>query len=157
LQPGSAVEAGLGAPALKIGQVAQCTGLTVKTIRFYCDQGLIEPVGRSEGGYRLFDQRIVEELELIRTLKTLDVSLPEMRQILAVRRSGRCNCSSVKGSVQSRITMIERRIAELQAMELELTQILRSWQDCGGIKPASADPQSKPNPRGRQRATTASS
>lgn len=137
---GSAVEAGHRTPALKIGQVAQCTGLTVKTIRFYCDQGLIEPVGRSEGGYRLFDQRIVDELGLIRTLKTLEVSLPEMRQILAVRRAGHCNCSSVKNSVLSRIAMIERRISELQAMEHELTQVLSAWQDCGGIKPAPADP-----------------
>ena len=140
MKPASAVEAGLGSPALKIGQVAQCTGLTVKTIRFYCDQGLIEPVARSEGGYRLFDQRILEELALIRTLKTLDVSLPEMRQILAVRRSGRCNCSSVKSSVQSRIVMLEQRIAELKAMELELTQILSSWQDCGGLKPSATAP-----------------
>ena len=38
------------AAPLKIGEVAQRSGLTVKTIRFYCDEGLIHPISRSEGG-----------------------------------------------------------------------------------------------------------
>ncbi|NBO29848.1 MAG: MerR family DNA-binding transcriptional regulator [Synechococcaceae bacterium WB6_1A_059] len=42
------------AAPLKIGEVAGRSGLTVKTIRFYCDEGLIHPISRSEGGYRLF-------------------------------------------------------------------------------------------------------
>ena len=43
---------------LKIGAVASRSGLSVKTIRFYCDQGLIRPSGRSEGGYRLFGAEV---------------------------------------------------------------------------------------------------
>ena len=45
------------AQSLKIGQVANRSGLTVKSIRFYSDEGLIKPISRSDGGYRLFDDK----------------------------------------------------------------------------------------------------
>ena len=63
------------AAPLKIGEVAGRSGLTVKTIRFYCDEGLIHPISRSEGGYRLFGEEVFAELALIRTLKAMDSPL----------------------------------------------------------------------------------
>jgi DNA-binding transcriptional MerR regulator len=124
------------APALRIGQVAQVTGLPVKTVRFYCDEGLIGTVARSPGGYRLFDPAVVSELALIRAMRAMDVPLPELKRILEVRRSGHCNCSALKSSVQTRIQSIDQRLAELVAMKAELAQLLSSWQECGGVKPA---------------------
>ncbi|MFM9103492.1 MAG: MerR family transcriptional regulator, partial [Cyanobium sp.] len=85
----------MDAPALRIGQVAQATGLSVKTVRFYCDQGLIGTVARSPGGYRLFNPAVVGELGLIRALRAMDVPVPEIRRILDVRRSGHCNCGAL--------------------------------------------------------------
>lgn len=124
----------MDASALRIGQVAQASGLPVKTVRFYSDEGLIHTVGRSMGGYRLFDPGVVAELELIRALRAMDVPLPELRRILDVRRSGHCNCTTLKSSIQTRIASIDHRLEELSAMKQELTQLLNSWQDCGGIK-----------------------
>jgi predicted site-specific integrase-resolvase len=46
-------------PSLRIGQVAEATGLPVKTVRFYCDEGLIQAVSRTKGGYRLFNPTVV--------------------------------------------------------------------------------------------------
>lgn len=122
------------APALRIGQVAQATGVPVKTVRFYCDEGLIHTVARSPGGYRLFDPAVVGELGLIRALRALDVPLPELKRILDVRRSGTCNCGALKSSIHSRIQAIDQRLAELVAMKVELAQLLSSWQECGGQK-----------------------
>lgn len=94
-------------PALRIGQVAQATVLPVKTVRFYCDEGLIGTVARSPGGYRLFAPAVVGELALIRrALRAMDVPLPELRRILEVRRSGHCNCAALKHSIQLRIQSI---------------------------------------------------
>ena len=124
-----------GAPGLKIGQVASYSGVPVKTIRFYCDQGLIRPATRSDGGYRLFDDSIYAELSLIRTLRAMDVPLSELRRILEVRRSGVCNCTSLKSSIESRLTAIDQRIQELAAMRAELAELLEQWQDCGGSRP----------------------
>jgi MerR family copper efflux transcriptional regulator len=56
-------------PGLRIGEVARRTGLSVKTIRFYCDEGLLQPKGRSDAGYRLFDDENLAELTIIRALR----------------------------------------------------------------------------------------
>jgi len=124
------------APALRIGQVAQATGLPVKTVRFYSDEGLIHAVGRSEGGYRLFAPAVVAELGLIRALRTMDVPLPELKRILEVRRQGHCNCNALKSSIKTRIQSIDQRMTELVAMKAELAQLLSTWQECGGVKSA---------------------
>jgi MerR family transcriptional regulator, copper efflux regulator len=126
----------MDAPALRIGQVAEATGLPVKTVRFYCDEGLIGIVSRSPGGYRLFDPSVVGELGLIRTLRAMDVPLAELKRILDVRRAGHCNCGALKSSIQGRIRSIEDRLSELAAMKAELGQLLSAWEECGGLKTA---------------------
>uniref|UniRef100_UPI00404A1DBC MerR family transcriptional regulator n=1 Tax=Cyanobium sp. TaxID=2164130 RepID=UPI00404A1DBC len=112
------------------------SGLPVKTVRFYCDEGLIGIVSRSPGGYRLFDPSVVGELGLIRTLRAMDVPLPELKRILDVRRSGHCNCGALKSSIQGRIRSIEQRLTELAVMKAELGQLLSAWEECGGLKTA---------------------
>ena len=124
----------LPTPGLCIGEVARRTGLSVKTIRFYCDAGLLQPRGRSEAGYRLFDQDNLADLAIIRALRAMDVSIPELARILEVRRSGRCNCSMLKQSITTKMASIDQRILELSAMKEELARLLNSWQDCGGSK-----------------------
>ena len=122
------------APSLRIGEVARRTGLPVKTIRYYCDEGLLQPKDRSAGGYRLFDEENLAELAIIRALRAMDVSIPELARILDVRRSGVCNCSVLKDSVAAKMTSIDQRISELMTMKDELARLLGSWQDCGGSK-----------------------
>ena len=123
------------APSLRIGEVAKRTGLPVKTIRYYCDEGLLQPRARSESGYRLFDEENLAELTIIRSLRAMDVSIPELARILEVRRAGVCNCSVLKDSITAKMESINLRIAELAAMKEELARLLGSWQDCGGLKP----------------------
>ena len=123
------------APSLRIGEVAKRTGLPVKTIRYYCDEGLLQPRARSESGYRLFDEENLAELTIIRSLRAMDVSIPELARILEVRRAGVCNCSVLKDSIAAKLESINLRIDELAAMKEELARLLGSWQDCGGLKP----------------------
>ena len=121
-------------PSLRIGEVARRTGLPVKTIRYYCDEGLLQPRARSESGYRLFDEENLAELTIIRSLRAMDVSIPELARILEVRRSGVCNCSLLKGSIADKMSSIDQRISELRTMKDEIARLLDSWQDCGGSK-----------------------
>ena len=121
-------------PSLRIGEVARRTGLPVKTIRYYCDEGLLQPRARSSGGYRLFDEENLAELAIIRALRAMDVSIPEFARILEVRRAGVCNCSVLKDSISAKMESIDRRMCELSAMKDELARLLNSWQDCGGSK-----------------------
>jgi DNA-binding transcriptional MerR regulator len=119
---------------MKIGEVAQRSGLTVKTIRFYCDEGLIHPISRSEGGYRLFGDEVFAELALIRTLKAMDIPLQDVRQILESRRSGVCTCTTLQDTIRTKAGEIEQKIAALRDLQSELEDLLSRWQDCGGRK-----------------------
>ena len=123
------------AAGLRIGEVARRSGLPVKTIRYYCDEGLLQPRARSESGYRLFDEENLAELMIIRSLRAIDVSIPELAKILEVRRAGVCNCSVLKDSIAAKMESINLRIDELAASKDELARLLASWQDCGGLKP----------------------
>ncbi|MEV0095210.1 MerR family transcriptional regulator [Streptomyces sp. NPDC050738] len=65
-----------------IGEVARLTGLSVKTIRFYSDAGVVPLAGRSPAGYRLYDHDALLRLDLIRTLRELGMSLATIRRVL---------------------------------------------------------------------------
>lgn len=125
----------VAAGLLKIGDVAARSGLTVKTIRFYCDEGLIHPASRSDGGFRLFSPDVFEELTFIRTLRALEITLPDVMKILESRRSGICTCTSLQSTIRSKAGEIEQKISALRAMHIELMDLLNDWQDCGGQKP----------------------
>jgi len=127
-------------PPLKIGEVANRSGLSVKTIRFYCDEGLIQPISRSDGGYRLFDDGVFSELALIRTLRAMEIPLPDVRQILEARRSGVCTCSDLKARIRSKAGEIGEKITAMQNLQTELFGLLNSWEACGGRTPAAPNP-----------------
>ena len=106
--------------------------LPMKTIRFYCDEGLLQPKDRSAAGYRFFDEENLAELTIIRALPSMDVSIPELVRILEVRRAGVSNCSVLKDGIAARMESINRRISDLAVMMAELARLLERWEDCGG-------------------------
>ncbi|WP_405660410.1 MerR family transcriptional regulator [Streptomyces sp. NBC_01166] len=65
-----------------IGELARRTGLTVKTIRFYSDRGIVTPTDRSPAGYRLYAVDAVARLDLVRTLRDLGLDLPSIRKVM---------------------------------------------------------------------------
>ncbi|WP_327262197.1 MerR family transcriptional regulator [Streptomyces sp. NBC_01232] len=65
-----------------IGELSRRTGLTVKTIRFYSDQGIVPPAGRSPAGYRLYGADALARLGLVRTLRDLGLDLATVRTVL---------------------------------------------------------------------------
>jgi hypothetical protein len=127
--------ASLAPVGARIGEVAQRSGLTVKTIRFYSDEGLIQPISRTEGRYRLFDSGVYAELSLIRTLKALEIPLVDIKAILAARREGVCSCDSLRHLIEAKHDEIEERLKGLKQLRQELSNLLKSWQDCGRPKP----------------------
>lgn len=68
-------------PTLKVGEVADRVRLSHRTVRYYDDEGLLT-AARSAGNYRLYAERDVERLLLIRVLKPLGYTLEEMRELL---------------------------------------------------------------------------
>lgn len=70
---------------LQIGEVAEAVGLSLRTIRYYEETGLVPPSGRSSGGFRLYTERDVKRLLLVKQMKPLDLSLEEMGELFNVR------------------------------------------------------------------------
>ncbi|MFB9361893.1 MerR family transcriptional regulator [Actinoplanes nipponensis] len=66
---------------LSIGELARRTGLTVKTVRFYADRGIVPPASRGPGGYRRYEPAAVARLELVRTLRELGLDLATIRRV----------------------------------------------------------------------------
>ncbi|TWF96904.1 DNA-binding transcriptional MerR regulator [Kitasatospora viridis] len=71
-----------GDTLFSIGDLARRTGLTVKTIRFYSDTGIVPPTDRSPAGYRRYDLTALARLDLVRTLRELGIELAEIRRVL---------------------------------------------------------------------------
>ncbi len=72
-----------GTGLFTIGELARATGLTVRTIRYWSDEGVLHLVTRSSGGYRLYDAESVARLELIRTLRELGLGLDDVRKVVS--------------------------------------------------------------------------
>jgi MerR family copper efflux transcriptional regulator len=68
---------------VQIGDVAERTGLSLRTIRWYEEVGLVPPSARTSGGFRLYTDADIERLELVKRMKPLDFTLEEMRDLLA--------------------------------------------------------------------------
>ncbi|MGC9379904.1 MerR family transcriptional regulator [Streptomyces sp. MH13] len=65
-----------------IGELAERAGVTVKTVRFYSDRGLLPEASRSTGGHRRYGPESLDRLRLIRSLRTLGLSVPEVHRVL---------------------------------------------------------------------------
>ncbi len=66
-----------------IGDLARLTGLTVKTIRYWSDAGVVPPTDRTPAGYRLYGPDALARLDLVRTLRDLGVDLATIQRVLA--------------------------------------------------------------------------
>ena len=72
----------MGLQHMQIGEVANRTGLSLRTIRYYEEMGLVVPSARTTGGFRLYTESDVARLMLIKRMKPLEFSLEEMSELL---------------------------------------------------------------------------
>ena len=121
----------------KIGRVAQETGLSIGTIRFYEKQGLLKRSVRTKGGFRLFGVGDIETLKFVRKAQELGFSLNEIRELLILRSNHVPACSHVKELLDQKVVAVEQKIRELQDLERSLK---RALQKCKReLKIASAE------------------
>lgn len=109
----------------KIGQVANETGISIDTIRFYEKQGLLKRSPRTEGGFRLFGASDIETLKFVRKAQELGFSLIEIRELLILRADHVPACSHVKELLDQKLTSVDQKITELRSLGLSLKRALR--------------------------------
>jgi MerR family transcriptional regulator, copper efflux regulator len=73
------------ASLLQIGEVADRVGLSLRTVRYYEEQGLLTPETRSTGGFRLYSEDQIDRLAVIKQMKPLGFTVQEMRELLDAR------------------------------------------------------------------------
>ena len=101
---------------LGIGELARRSGLSVRTVRFYCDEGLLEPV-RSSGGHRRFDAAAIERLHLVRRMRGLGVGLRSIADVLAGRRSLGDAVAAERYALDREVAALAWRRSALRAVE----------------------------------------
>jgi DNA-binding transcriptional MerR regulator len=109
--------------AWSIGELARLAGVTVKTVRFYSDSGLLPEASRSAGGHRRYGPDALDRLRLIRSLRTLDLPVPEVGRVLD---RGDALDGALEDAIAGRLRELGTRMAALRWQEAAL-QLLR---DC---------------------------
>ena len=108
---------------MKIGELARLADCQVETVRYYEREGLLPAPARSEGNYRVYGQAHVERLVFIRNCRTLDMTLEEIRQLLALRDRPEDSCAAIDALVDEHIQHVEARIQNLLALQQQLTEL----------------------------------
>ncbi|MBE7374067.1 Cd(II)/Pb(II)-responsive transcriptional regulator [Pseudomonas lopnurensis] len=122
---------------MKIGELARLTACPVETIRYYEREGLLDAPARSEGNYRIYDERHLERLTFVRNCRLLDMTLEEIRDLLRLRDRPEENCGGVNALIDAHISHVQARIASLLALREELLDLRRccvtadDGQPCG--------------------------
>lgn len=122
---------------MKIGELARLTHCQVETIRYYEREGLLAAPERSEGNYRVYDDGHVERLTFIRNCRGLDMTLDEIRSLLALREEPRRNCAEVNSLIDAHIDHVQARITSLQALQAQLVALRGRCNQDGPEAPCS--------------------
>lgn len=109
----------MGLQHKQIGEVAERIGLSLRTIRYYEEVGLVTPSARSQGGFRLYTESDIARLQLIKRMKPLGFALDEMRSLLdaldtldAPEDAKDRPDSSERGAALDRLSMFESAAEE---------------------------------------------
>ena len=133
--PRLSMELKAGETVLKIGELAEKTGLSAHTLRYYEKNGLIAASTRSDSGYRYYDDADVRRVEFVKTARNIGFSLEDIAQLLSIRVDKTSHsCQEVTDITRHKLDEVNARIAELQSMQQTLQILLDSC--CGGPEKA---------------------
>ena len=128
--------------ALQIGEVAQRTGVTQRTLRFYEEKGLLRPPSRMDGGFRLYSEEDVKRVEHIRRLQDLlGISLADIKEmvdadeVLRELRSQyrpesaitekRKQLEKATAVTEAQFVIVQQKMEQMREMETQLTERLQ--------------------------------
>ena len=117
---------------MKIGDVASQTGLTVKSIRYYHDIGLVKG-SRGANGYREYSEQQVAALLFVQHCRELGFSIDECRDLLQLKHDPQRCASDVKRLTSQHLQALEQRMQRLQQLHSELSRLVAQCQ--GGDSP----------------------
>ena len=118
---------------MQIGEIAKQSGFSKDTLRYYEKIGLIQLTKQQRGAnnYRIYDGRILQELELIKKLKNVGFTLNEIKDLKRMGALDMISCGAVGPLVKEKLMKIETQLAELQEQKRKLLLLMQSCKgDC---------------------------
>jgi DNA-binding transcriptional MerR regulator len=122
---------------MRIGQLARRSGLATTALRYYEKAGLLPQSPRTMSGYRSYDTLTLARLAFIQAAQALGLTVAEIREILAIRDSGRPPCAHVLDLIKRHRAQVRVRIRQLQQLERDLARVAEHGAE---VDPAECDP-----------------
>ena len=119
---------------MKIGELAKRAGVGIDTVRYYEREGLLPAAPRTSSNYRLYGDSHTERLAFIRHCRSLDMTLDEVRTLLALRDAPERDCGEANALLDEHIAHVATRMRELRQLEKQL-KALRA--QCAGVHDAA--------------------
>lgn len=118
---------------LSIGLVALRTGVTVPTVRYYEDIGLLPPAARTEAGQRSYDEAAIRRLIFIRRCRDFGFSIEQVRELLGLVDEPDRPCAEVRDIAADHLAQVRMKLSELKALEASLDAFVCSCDTaCAG-------------------------
>lgn len=118
---------------IKIGDLAKKARVTVRTVRYYEELGLINPSDNSPGGFRLYTEDDLRRLLFIKRFKNLDFPLEEIQQLTIVKDADFSRAERIALSLfllQKQLEQVENKINEYKEIKEEIENAIELLHEC---------------------------
>jgi DNA-binding transcriptional MerR regulator len=112
---------------MRIGQLAETTGISRDTIRYYEKIGLLPPARRRESGYREYPDAAGNRIQVIRNAVQLGFPLKEIAKVLHVRDAGGAPCRQVRDYARALVGEIDQQIHALELRKRAMLDVIDQW------------------------------
>lgn len=118
---------------LKIGALAERTGTSTPTVRYYEEIGLLPRASRREGGQRSYGDEDVKRLTFIRRCRDFGFSIEQVRSLVALMQDRKRSCMEARDMAQSHLDVVRVKLEELKALERTIASFVESCDaSCAG-------------------------
>lgn len=105
---------------MKIGEVAHLSGVSIDTVRFYEQRGVLPLAPRRPSGYREYSAATVGRIQLARRMQSVGLSLDEIIDALSTHDTGQATCESESWRLDAALSRVDTRIAELKVLRHQI-------------------------------------
>lgn len=108
---------------MRIGELAERASVSAKTIRYYESIGLLSEPARTDAGYRIYGDEVVERLGFVRDAQATGLSLAEISSVLELKEAGERSCAHTTALLERHLADIDEQIDRLRAARKTLTEL----------------------------------
>lgn len=116
---------------MSIGEVAKAVGVAATALRYYEREGVLTATSRSPSGYRLYDQRALEQLEFIRAAQAVGFTLADVRALLELDGRKRPPKAEMQQLLKGRLAEVDQKMRDLRRVRAALGAALGECQRSG--------------------------